>query len=475
MRKPRGHSRDRRFSTGIAPLDTILRGGIPSYAVVIVAGAPGTGKTTLAQQILFANARAGHKGVYLATVSESPMKAARYQSGFSFFDPAQFGENVIFMDIGQTIRKEGLATALDTVADTLREIQPELVVVDSFKAIHDLAPSPQEMRTFVYDLAIEFSTMQATSLLVGEYTEDDIARMPEFAVADGIIHLYTEMRNDQLQRYLRVLKMRGVDHLTGAYTFTLKPSGLEIYTLVDEKVRPDVVRGEPIPSGIPQFDELLRGGIRRGTPVLLSGAAGTGKSTFALQYLYKGATEYGEPGVYFSYEETPDQIIANAEHFGWDLAPLLASGQLRIEHTPLPEVNTSEQALRIRDIVRASGARRVVVDSLSMLLHRIEQPDIIRQIIYQLCTVLRNAGATTLLISDPPANSTALSRYGVEESIIDGAVILRIVPGGEQRTRQRTLEIYKMRGVAHASGEHTMKITSRGIELYPRVEDLVRS
>ena len=201
------------------------------------------------------------------------------------------------------------------------------------------------------------------------------------------------------------------------------------------------MRGEPIPSGIPQFDDLLRGGIRRGTPVLLSGAAGTGKSTFALQYLYKGATEYGEPGVYFSYEETPDQISANAEHFGWDLAPLLASGRLRIEHTPLPEVNTSEQTLRIRDIVRESGARRVVVDSLSMLLHRVEQPDIIRQIIYQLCTVLRNAGATTLLISDPPANSTALSRYGVEESIIDGAVILRIVPGGEQRTRQRTLEI----------------------------------
>jgi circadian clock protein KaiC len=283
------------------------------------------------------------------------------------------------------------------------------------------------------------------------------------------------MRNDQLQRYLRVLKMRGVDHLTGAYNFDLKPSGLEIYTLVDEQVRPDAVRGEPISSGIPQFDELLRGGIRRGTPLLLSGAAGTGKSTFALQYLYKGAQEYGEPGVYFSYEETPDQIIATAEHFGWDLVPLLESGLLRIEHTPLPRINTSEQVLRIRDVVRAAGARRVVVDSLSMLLHRVERPDIIRQIVYQLCAVLRNAGATALLISDPPANSTALSRYGVEESIIDGAVILRIVPGSEERTRQRTLEIYKMRGVAHASGEHTMKITSRGIALYPRVEELVRS
>src|SRR5579859_4654355 len=419
MRAMRKRGGNGHISTGLPSLDLILRGGIPSYAVIIIAGTPGTGKTTLAQQILFANAKAGRKSAYLATISESPMKAARYQSNFGFFDASEFGKNVVFLDIGQTIRKEGLSKSLDVISDTLREMQPQVVVIDSFKAIHDLAPSPQEMRTFIYDLAIELSTMQATTLLIGEYAEGDIERLPEFAVADGIIWLYSELRNDQQLRFLRVLKMRGVNHMTGAYNFTIRPDGLEIYALGEETIRPDAVRGELIPTGLRELDHLLRGGIPSGAPLLITGAAGTGKSTLSLQYLYQGMVDYDEPGVYFSYEETSEQIIANASHFGWDLRPLIEQGKLRIEYVPLPEVNANEQALRIRATLEAMGARRAVIDSLTMLLHRSERPDLVRQTIYQLTTNFRNAGCTALLISDPPVGTSAISRFGVEESIID--------------------------------------------------------
>lgn len=476
MRAPRVRrtQQGERFATGVPALDRILRGGIPSYAVVIIAGMPGTGKTTLAQQILFATAQGERKGVYLTTVSESPLKAARFQSGFSFFDAERFGESVIFLDIAQTIRKQGLAPALDTIADQLRTIQPSVVVIDSFKAIHDLAPSPQEMRTFVYDLAIELSTMQATTLLIGEYTPEDIATMPEFAIADGIIFLYTEQRDDQLARYLRVLKMRGVNHLTGSYNFAIRRSGLEIYAVMDEQLKAGTVRGAPIQTGSAELDALLRGGIPRGTPTLLTGAAGTGKSTLALEYLYKGALDYGEPGIYFSYEESAEQIIDNAARFGWDLRPLLERGHLRIIHTPLVDVNPNEQLLQIRDLVTEMGAQRAVVDSLTMFLQGIRENSAIRQFVYQLTTMLRNAGCTALLISDPPIGVSSLSRFGVEESIIDGVVVLRITAGREGRTRERTIEVYKMRGVAHATGEHSMKITGHGIEIFPRAEELVR-
>lgn len=474
MRASRTRSSDRRLSTGIAALDQILRGGLPSYAVVVVAGLPGSGKTTLAQQLMFANAHAGRKSVYLTTFSESPMKAARYQSNFTFFDADQFGESVIYMDIGQTIRKQGLSPALDVIADALREIQPEVVVIDSFKAIHDLAPNTQDMRSFIYDLAVELSAMQATTLLVGEYTEDDIGRMPEFAVADGIIWLYSEMRNDQQLRYLRVLKMRGVDYQAGAYNFSIGDNGLEIYALDDQVIAPNVVRGALSPTGIPTLDGLLRGGIPQGTPSLLTGAAGAGKSTLGLQYLYSGVSEYSERGVYVSYEETPQQLIDNAARFGWDLEPYLDDGRLRIQYQPLSMVNPNEQALRLRATLAETGARRVVIDSLTMLLQQFERPDTMRQYVYRLVSILRNAGCSALLISDPPIGSTAMSRFGVEESIIDGVIVLRIVKGVEDRTRQRTLEIYKMRGVAHATGEHTMKITPRGIQLFPRVEELAR-
>lgn len=464
----------RRLSTGIPTLDQILSGGLPPYSVVCLAGLPGTGKTTLAQQILFANARAGNKGVYLTTFSESPMKAARYQSGFSFFDAEQFGESVIYMDIGQTIRKEGLTAALDVITDSLRELQPQVVVIDSFKAIHDLAPSRQEMRTFIYDLAIELSAMQATTLLVGEYTEEDIAQLAEFAIADGIIWLSSELRNDQQIRFLRVLKLRGVNYRTGSYNFNIGTDGLEIFSLDDVTISPSALRGTPIATGLPALDSLLRGGIPRGTPSLLTGSAGTGKSTLALQYLYRGAVDYGEPGIYFSYEETPEQIIANAARFGWDLRPLLEGGLLRIEYTPLSAVNPNEQAQRMRSVIQELGARRAVIDSLTMLLQLFERADSMRQFVYRLVSVFRNAECTTLLISDPPIGSNAISRFGVEESIIDGVIIVRIVTGAEDRLRQRTLEVYKMRGVAHAMGEHTMRISPQGIQLFPRVEEAIR-
>lgn len=469
-----GGSGDRLLSTGIPALDQILRGGLPPYSMVAVAGLPGTGKTTLAQQILFANARAGNKGVYLTTFSESPMKAARYQSGFSFFDAAQFGESVIYMDIGQTIRKEGLSPALDVIAEALRDLQPQIVVVDSFKAIHDLAPSTQEMRTFIYDLAIELSAMQATTLLVGEYTENDLATLPELAIADGIVWLYSELRNEQQLRFLRVLKLRGVDYLTGAYNFSIGKDGIEIYTLDDVTVAETVLRGEPIPTGTPALDALLHGGIPRGTPTLVTGAAGTGKSTLALQYVYRGAMESGEPALYVTYEETPEQLIANAENFGWDLRPLIERGLLHIEYTPLAQVNPNAQAQRIRARIRELGTQRVVIDSLTMLLQQFDRPDVMRQFVYRLVSIFRNAACTALLISDPPIGSDAVSRFGVEESIVDGVIVLRLARGGEERLRQRTLEIYKMRGVAHAMGEHTMRISGHGLQVFPRIEEAVR-
>jgi circadian clock protein KaiC len=459
--------------SGIVALDHMLRGGIPSYATVILAGSPGTGKTTLAQQILFANAARQQQCVYLVTFSESPMKTARYQSRFQFFDPAEFGKNVIFMDIGQTIRKEGLTSALEIISDTLREIQPQVVVIDSFKAIHDMATSSQEMRTFIYDLVVELSAMQVTTLLVGEYSEDDIAHMPEFAIADGIIWLYSETRSDKQIRFLRVLKMRGVDHMSGAYPFAIRSNGLELFVVNTEGEATSSTFGEPIKTGLTELDVLCRGGFPSRSATLLTGSAGTGKSTLALQYVCQGLQGDDASSVYFSYEETPAHLLANAERFGWKPGKLQEQGRLRIEYTPLSQINAEEQVLHIQRVVAETGAQRIVVDSLTMLLAQIEHPQLIRTLLYTLITTLSNAGCTSIFISDPPIGGNMLSRFGVEESLIDGVIVLRIRPANEERVRQRTLEIYKMRGVAHASGEHAMKITTRGVQIFPRAEEAV--
>jgi len=470
------HSRKpglRRVPTGVAPLDEMLGGGLPAYSVVVLAGEPGTGKTILSQQMLFANALAGRKGLYFTTVSESPIKVARYQSEFTLFDPEKFGESVIYVDLGEIIRRHQLSTAVEMIAETLRQHQPAMVVIDSFKAIHDLAPSPKEMRTFTYDLAVELSAVQATTILVGEYTANQMGEAPEFAVADGIIWMTLRRSELGASRYLEIVKMRGVAQPIIPFSFDIGRDGVTIHALLStpdcEAPQPSA-QGGTVATGVAGLDELLRGGIPSGAPVLVSGESGTGKTTLGMQYVHHGAAVLGEVCLYFSYEEQPPQLVAIAKKFGWDLPPLIASGLLQIHHTPLSRVNLDAENLHVQQLLGRTGAKRVFIDSLTMMGHSILQSEALRSHVFSLTGVLRASGATALVTTDPPAGSGLISRFGVEESIVDGVIVLRNVKLARERKRQ--IEVYKMRGVAHATGDHLMRITSQGMQVFPRSEEV---
>jgi circadian clock protein KaiC len=455
--------------TGIPNLDAVLGGGVPVYSLNIIAGQPGSGKTILAQQMLFNHIHNNGEGkvLNLTTLSEPLEKVMRYMQQFAFFDEDAFGEQVLYKDIGQFIREHTLLETADHILGLVEEYHPDILVIDSFKAIRNMTKDESEFRRFCYDLSVCMANEHCTTFLVGEYSRHEIAEGAEFAVADGIIYLDSVNYEGEQSRYLQVCKLRGRDAQMMPFPFVIKTDGIHILSPAltlkrkEESLEGD---GEHIATGIPGLDNLLHHGIRRGFSIALSGVSGSGKTIFAIQFLVYGA-QNGEKGLLFSFEETPDRLRRMAKSFGWDLQDLEEKDLLRIIFVPQTDIRVEEHLEQIVKEVETFQPQRLVVDSFSAFLYRVKDPAVQREKTFQLATLIQRAGAVGLLISDIPVGELyRLSRFGVEETVTDGTIVLSAELKGLER--KRYLEVYKMRGSEHVTGRHRMEITSRGIEVF---------
>ncbi|MBI5228492.1 AAA family ATPase [Candidatus Micrarchaeota archaeon] len=223
-----------------------------------------------------------------------------------------------------------------------------------------------------------------------------------------------------------------------------------------------------IHTGIDGLDELIEGGFPEGSSVLVSGGPGSGKSIFCMQYLYSGAKEYDEPGVYITMEEGPHNLWWNMQRFKWDLLPLEKAGKLKIfKFEPSPDMtDLEEQAKKIVEKAREMNARRVVIDSISAFSFWIENVAKIRYGIYVLIEELRKINCTSVLTSETLGGKKEYSRFGVEEFLVDGLVMLYFVPP------HRILFVRKMRGTKHSMSVHPLEITEKGLVVNPREEIL---
>lgn len=454
--------------THVPNLDEVLGGGVPVYSLNIIAGAPGSGKTILAQQLLFGHVRANPQatGLYLTTLSEPIVKVVRYMQQFGFFDGELFGQRVVFGDSGQVLREHTLTNLAEHILALVEQHRPEVLVIDSFKAIHDQASEAGAFRRFTYDLAVRLSAIRCTTFLVGEYERKDVASSPEFSVADGILFLQTVEREGELGRYLQVLKLRGCAPMTQSLPFVIDDEGLSVLRTaltIPAWESSSEDEGKRVASGLAGLDAVLHGGIPSGRAVILSGASGTGKTTFALQFLVHGARQ-GQRGILYSFEERPERLRHVAKGFGWDLEALERDGLLRVVFIPQTDIRVTLDLERIARDLTAFRPHRVVVDSFSVFLHKVNDSAAQREKTFQLVTVAHRIGCVSLLISDIPAGeSSRLSRFGVEETVADGTIVLS--SGLIGVTRRRHIEVYKMRGTDHVTGRHRMEIGAGGIEV----------
>jgi circadian clock protein KaiC len=463
-----------RIETGVRNLDALFLGGLPKGSVMVVAGPPGAGKTILTQQICFHNASAEQRCLYFNTLSEPTAKTLRYLSQFRFFDSNKIDNGMQFVDLGTILRAKGLQEASALIMEHVKKVRPAIVVIDSFKVFDDLAKSREELRKFGYELAVKLMAWEATTFLLGEYGPDDIGTNPLFSIVDGLLVVTQREESGEQQRFIQLIKMRGTSHSRDEHSFVITSSGVEVFaprvTIQREDRGPGTDRCK---TGIAKLDDLLGEGIPRGSSLLIAGVAGTGKTVLLLEFLYRGARA-GEKGIIFSFEETAERLRASARGLGWEFEREIERGMIEIVFIPQPSIMVEGNLLMMQERVEAMKARRVAVDSVSVFLHKIKDPQIDREKIFQLASIVQNNQAVGFFATDIPYGANQLSRFGVEETVVDGVILLSSTEEGLER--QRYIEVYKLRNTAHFKGRHSMNIGSGGISIFPRygLEELLQ-
>ncbi len=391
-----------KLPTGVPGLDEIVGGGFPEFSFNIIAGAPGSGKTTLAHQFMFANATPERPALYFTILGEPAIKMARYQQQYNFFDLAKVPNSVRFINLSQIVLETDLGAVLEEITKEVEKASPAIVVVDSFRTMvrkTQGVPGEIDLQAFIQQLALFLTSWQATTFLIGEYAEDELHDNPIFTVADGLLWLSQVAERNSVVRKLQIVKLRGQASVPGLHTFRISNAGLQAFSrtfgLTKHKEKPPNQRRLSI--GVPELDKMLGGGIPQGDSVLIAGSSGTGKSVLATQFIAEGIRQ-GEPGVVAVFEERPQAYAERAGTIGQDLKTPQHDGNLEILYLRPLDLSVDETMHDILEAVKRIGAKRLVIDSLAgfeMALAPGFRTDF-RESLYRMIGALTGSGVTIL-------------------------------------------------------------------------------
>ena len=452
-------------STGDPSFDEILGGGIPAQSVVVIAGGPGSGKTVLTLQVLFRAAQEGKKCLYFTSLAEPAIKVIRYMQLFDFFDATLLDQQIVITDLTAAVRKgaEGILTEFSAM---IEKHQPAFVAIDSFRAIADHIDGDRAARSFVYDLATQAAGWSITTLLVGEYIPDEFSKYAEFAIADGILRLGAQKQELTSIRELEILKLRGMDYITGIHFLEISQKGIFVFPRVRAPRQAGVLpleNSETVSTGVDGLDEMFGGGVLRNGNTLLLGATGTGKTMLSLQFLIGGARR-GEKGILFTLEETPEQLREIAASVGWDLPDMERKGLLLIHYISPVELSTDRYLQTARERLIASHARRAAFDSLTSMQLGVPSERRFKELVYALSKHMRAANVTLLMTMESPQllGTEELSGHGIS-FVADNLLRLRYVEVDGRL--ERGISLLKARGVRHGTELRLLKIGDGGVQI----------
>ncbi len=458
----------RRLATGVPGLDNLLGGGLPEFSFNLIAGTPGSGKTTLAHQIMFSLANPDNRALFFTVLGEPALKMLRYQQQFAFFDIDKVNQSIRFVNLSADLQNGNFDRVLSHIADEVKDYAPGLVFVDSFRSVAQSAKSNGQgtfdLQRFVQQLGMQMTSWQATTFLIGEYLLPEAETSPVFTVADGILWISQSLHRNSIVRKMQVVKMRGQAQAPGLHTFRISNAGIQVFPRAI--VQPGAAVEAAIklstgdkraPMGVPGLDDMLGGGLPVGYSLLVVGPSGSGKTILATEFLAEGVRR-GEAGVIAAFEKSPSQLLNNKLH------ALVKAGHVGVIDTRSLDLSIDETLHDLIAMINRMQAKRVVIDSLSgfELALAPEFQEDFRGSLYRMIAELTGMGVTVLMTSELEDRYTDLrfSPFG-SAFLADAIIVQRYIEIAGQF--KRVCSVVKVRGSEHSKDIRLFDITDDGI------------
>lgn len=394
-----------RCTTGIAGLDDVLHGGLIPHRLYLLDGNPGAGKTTLALQFLIEGVRNGENCLYV-TLSETraELVAGARSHGWSLegLEIAELAGDDMELNVDSQLTlyhpsEVELTETTRRVLDIVERANPDRMVFDSLSELRLLAQGSLRYRRQILALKQFFSRRRCTVLLVDDRTSEG-PDMQLHSIAHGVISLNQRSpAYGSIARHLQVIKFRGSDFRSGHHDFRIVPGGLEVYPRLASAEHGVAFRRETVSSGVVALDQLLGGGIDRGTCTLLSGTPGTGKSTVTLQYA-AAAAQRGDHAAIFTFDEARALLLHRGAALGIPVREGTGPGQVEVRQVDPAEVTPGEFAYIVRRCVERDHARVVVIDSLNGYLNAMPEARFLTAQLHELLAYLNGRGVATFLV-----------------------------------------------------------------------------
>jgi circadian clock protein KaiC len=470
--------KDKRIaSTGIEGLDHILLGGFPRNHVYLLQGDPGVGKTTLGLQFLLEGVRDGETSLYITlseTKSELEAVAESHHwdiSGVHIYEELvgeeslDDDETTVFypaeVELGQTIR---------AFLNEVDRIKPDRVVLDSLSEIRLLAQSTLRYRKQILALKQFFAGRKVTVLFLDDRTSD-VTDMQLQSVPHGVVELerYTPVYG-AARRRLQIVKMRGLNFRDGYHDFSITTGGIVVYPrLVTAAEHRRIVRLEQVSSGIEALDDLLGGGIHRGTSTLIMGPAGSGKSALSTQYAVAAARR-GEKTTMFLFEESLSSLFNRSESLGMPLHEHVDSGMILVRQVDPAQLQPGEFAHLVRRAVEVEESRVVVIDSLNGYLNAVPEERFLLLHLHEVLSFLGQHGVATILVF-AQHGMVGQMQSSVDVSYLADCVILLRYFEARAKIRKALSVIKKRTGMHETAIRDFILSAEKGIEIGRPLEE----